>query len=408
VEWFWQKGPSHGEVHIASRDKDMLQLVWWNDSNGNGTLALDPQSGKLGGPVEVEARYGVTPAQMVDYLALVGDSSDNVRGVEKVGAKHAQRLLAKYGTASKLWGALDEKKDGKWAIEPPSVRDSLIASADVFALARKLITLRTDAPIDCKALEKQHETSAGFAAGEGTQQTSHTQPGRGAEEPGTFSEAEFEEEADTEPAPPQASASPLHATPSQTQGAAPPSPAGVAEEPGTSTALVRVEAGFKLELEPRSANNAMMVSKILFNSGIFRRKHETPESIFAVILAGRTMGLDAMTALRGIHMIEGKPEMSSSLMVGLVLNSGKAEYFDLVESSDKIATWETKRFGGRREVRMSFTIEQAKRAGLVGKGTWQKHPEAMLLARSSAMLARAVYPDIVSNVYSPGELEEAS
>ncbi len=125
----------------------------------------------------------------------------------------------------------------------------------------------------------------------------------------------------------------------------------------------------------------------------------------AVILRGRSMGLDMMTALDGFHVIEGKPTASSMLLVACVLNSGKAEYFELVETTNERATWVTKRIGGRKEVPLTFSIEDAQRAGLVKSGgNWTKHPRAMCRKQAGAELARAVYPDVCANVYTTDEM----
>jgi DNA polymerase-1 len=79
----------------VSSDKDLLQLV------GGQVRVYDPaknfKEGKLYGPEEVAAERGVPPERMIDYLALVGDSSDNIPGVPGIGPKSAVELIAKYG-----------------------------------------------------------------------------------------------------------------------------------------------------------------------------------------------------------------------------------------------------------------------------------------------------------------------
>lgn len=71
------------------------------------------------------------------------------------------------------------------------------------------------------------------------------------------------------------------------------------------------------------------------------------------------------------------------------------EYFQLLETTDEIATYETKR-RGEQPIRLSYTIGQARNAGLGNKDTWKGHAQAMLRARASMALARAVYPDVTS------------
>ncbi len=112
---------------ISTGDKDMAQLV-----DGQVTLVntmshttLDP-----GGVVE---KFGVTPAQIIDYLALIGDSSDNIPGVPKVGPKTAAKWLADWGSLDGITAHANEIK-GK-------VGESLRASLDQLPLARKLATI---------------------------------------------------------------------------------------------------------------------------------------------------------------------------------------------------------------------------------------------------------------------------
>jgi hypothetical protein len=110
--------------------------------------------------------------------------------------------------------------------------------------------------------------------------------------------------------------------------------------------------------------------------------------------------------------------MQADLVVGLVLKSGLAEYFDLVESSREKATYVTKRRGARSETRLSWDMTDACAAGLVNKrgdgyegrsqsgepSNWDKYRRAMLRHRCSVDLARAVYPDVTMGLYTPDEV----
>ena len=126
---------------IVSGDKDFYQLI------GPGVALLNPGRG---GPAAVEEtwvdernageRFGITPAQVVDYLALVGDSSDNVPGVKGVGEKTAVELLRTYGTLDAILAHAGELP-GKRA------REALLAHADDARLSRQLVTIRRDAPV---------------------------------------------------------------------------------------------------------------------------------------------------------------------------------------------------------------------------------------------------------------------
>ena len=156
--------------------------------------------------------------------------------------------------------------------------------------------------------------------------------------------------------------------------------------------------------EPGSIDEALSVSKLLVSSRLLPRSITTTEAAFAVIVTGRELGLSAMQSLRAIHIVEGKPTLSADLMVAMVKKSDACLFFRLVESSATVALYETHRRGEPSPTRLSFTLEEAKAAGVTGKDNWRKYPAAMLRARAAAALARAVYPDLVLGVYDPDEL----
>ena len=130
------------EVVIVSGDKDFYQLI------APGVSLLNPGRG---GPAAVEEqlvtvanaheRLGVAPAQTVDYLALVGDSADNVPGVRGVGDKTAQKLLSQYGSLDAILAHAGD-------IEAKRVREALEADADRARLSRELVTLHRDVPVE--------------------------------------------------------------------------------------------------------------------------------------------------------------------------------------------------------------------------------------------------------------------
>lgn len=133
---------------------------------------------------------------------------------------------------------------------------------------------------------------------------------------------------------------------------------------------------------------------------------KSPADIFAIVLTGQELGLEPMKAIRGIAIIKGKPTLSADLMGALVKQESRiCEYLRLVESTDKVATYETKRVGEPGTTKISFTSEDAQRAGLQGDN-WRKYPAQMLRARALSGICRAVYPDLLLGVYSEGDLEE--
>lgn len=131
--------------------------------------------------------------------------------------------------------------------------------------------------------------------------------------------------------------------------------------------------------------------------------------VLASIMTGQEIGLPPMAAIRGVHIVQGKPILAADTMVGIVLGSGLCEYFSQIEATNQLVTFETKRRGSPVPQRCSWSIDDAKRAGLYPtKDVWRAYPRAMLSARCRAELARSVYPDILAGIYDPDELGQHS
>ena len=127
--------------------------------------------------------------------------------------------------------------------------------------------------------------------------------------------------------------------------------------------------------------------------------------VFVTLLAGHELGLSPMAALRGIHVVKGKPVLSADTMAAIVLSSGAAEYIRCVDSTAEVATYATKRKGDPEERIVTWTKADAARAKLDGDN-WTKYPRAMLKARCKAELLRDVYPDVLAGCYVDGEIDE--
>ena len=123
------------EVVIVSGDKDLLQLV-----KDPEVCQWDPQKDRVFTEESVAEKFGVTPRQIVDYLALVGDSSDNIPGVKGVGEKTAKQLLHS-------WPSLDEVFQHLEEVSPGSLRAKLQGDHASAYLSRQLVTLKTDVSI---------------------------------------------------------------------------------------------------------------------------------------------------------------------------------------------------------------------------------------------------------------------
>ncbi len=121
-------------VLISTGDKDMAQLV-----NEHITL-INTMSNSVLDRAGVKAKFDVFPEQIIDYLALVGDSSDNIPGIDKVGPKTAAKWLNAYGTLDGLLAHVSEI--------PGKVGDNLRAGLTTLALSRQLATIRTDLTLE--------------------------------------------------------------------------------------------------------------------------------------------------------------------------------------------------------------------------------------------------------------------
>lgn len=159
--------------------------------------------------------------------------------------------------------------------------------------------------------------------------------------------------------------------------------------------------------EPSNLPELYQLSETLSHSSLIPTGlRGKPADLAIVLMTGKELGLSPMQSLRSIHVIQGRGVLSSDLIIGMCLRSPACKYFRLVSSDSKSATYETLRDGSPEPTRLTFTIEQARQAGLTGKDTWKAYPEAMLRARCGSALARAVYPDLVGGLYDHDEGEE--
>lgn len=173
------------------------------------------------------------------------------------------------------------------------------------------------------------------------------------------------------------------------------------------TTAIQTTAAPLTPFEPTNLDQALALATTLSKSGLIPDSLKgKPSDVLVVLMTGREMGLGPMQSLRGISVIKGKPTMSADLMVAQCLrHRSVCEYFRMVESTATVARYQTKR-AGSEPVDLAWTMEDAQRAGLDGSQTWKAHPAAMLRARCSSALARAVYPDLVGGMYEEGEGEE--
>ena len=369
-------------VLIASADKDLLALV-----NSRVEVHSTRTGGRIGA-AEVREKLGIDPCQVTDYLCLVGDASDNIKGAKGIGPKTAAGLLGIFGNLDDVYGAIDTGDAFLKSAQLDSLEELRPRIDDV----RALVTMRTDVPLDVAAVFNERVPKA--------------------------TETFMEDEMDGYPGPelePEQDPETGESVMAKAEGAAGPvSVTDLRSAPGPACDVLdpyKPEEWYR-GLEPRSMDDARQLAKWMHESRMFSA-YGTPQAVLSTMLLGRELGMPAMAALRSVHVIEGKHSLSADLMVALVLRSGMAEYFSVVESTDALCTFETKRKGNPQPQRLTYTIEQAKQAGLLGPtrsgkpSNWDKMPLQMLRARAKSELARLEYPDLLAGLYTPEELRDA-
>jgi DNA polymerase-1 len=121
------------EVIIASNDKDFFQLL------EPGVRVLRQAAGQTSVLVDepwLEKEWGLKPAQIVDYLSLIGDSVDEIKGIDGVGDKTARKWLSEFGSLEGIFKNLDRL--------PPRFQEKMRGELQRLEINRKVITLRTD------------------------------------------------------------------------------------------------------------------------------------------------------------------------------------------------------------------------------------------------------------------------
>ena len=129
-----------------------------------------------------------------------------------------------------------------------------------------------------------------------------------------------------------------------------------------------------------------------------------PAAIAAAILYGQEVGFEPMQSLAKIAVIKGRPTLYAEAQRGLVTSRGHELWFD--ESTTTRAIAAGRRAGSDRIGRITFTMDDAKRAGLAGGEAWRRYPAEMLRARASAALCRAMFADVIGGMPATEELED--
>lgn len=145
-------------------------------------------------------------------------------------------------------------------------------------------------------------------------------------------------------------------------------------------------------------------ARLLAASGMLPQQYRgRPENLLWAVEYATMLGLSPMAAITGVHVIEGKPSASAALISALVRRAGHR--LRVTGDDERAVATITRADDPGFVFRSEWTIARAERAGIAGKGTWQRYPAAMLKARAISEVARDACEDALSGLcYTPEEL----
>lgn len=158
------------------------------------------------------------------------------------------------------------------------------------------------------------------------------------------------------------------------------------------------------KVEPTALDSKVTYAKHLAQAGLLPKAYQgQPANLLLAMEYADALGIPTMTAISGVHIVDGKPTASAGLMSALVRRAGHKLR---VKGDDTQATAEIIRADDPDfTFRSVWTMERAKAAGLAGKGVWKQYPAAMLKARAISEVARDACQEALSGcIYTPEEL----
>lgn len=135
---------------------------------------------------------------------------------------------------------------------------------------------------------------------------------------------------------------------------------------------------------------------------------KNPANVLVAMEAAQALGVTLFQAIQGITVINGRMSMSAEFMRALVTSHGHMIEFEEPVTAETCTVVVARRERPDRVQRFTYSMDDAKQAGLAGEKTnYHKHPKAMLMARGTTMACRAVFPDVLAGIgYTPDELAD--
>lgn len=159
-------------------------------------------------------------------------------------------------------------------------------------------------------------------------------------------------------------------------------------------------------LAPRNLSEAMEFAKIIASSDMVPKDYlGKPGNVLVAVQTGAELGLKPMQSLQGIAVINGRPAVWGDAMWALIVSHPDFEGFRDENTDTQSTVWLKRR--GQGEIMRSFSLDDAKKAGLQGKqGPWTTAPKRMMQMRARAFAARDLFPDALKGIKSVEEIRD--
>ena len=164
----------------------------------------------------------------------------------------------------------------------------------------------------------------------------------------------------------------------------------------------RKDTALSSAVQIESVDDVVRLGKMMAASGFFQDAKDTAKACVK-ILAGAELGISPVAAMRGVYVFDGNTTLNASLVGALIKRSGRYDY-EVVKVTGKGAAIDFFE-DGERSGRATFTMEDAKQAGLTGKRNWKNYPSDMCFARAMTRGARRYCSEVfLGPIYTPDEM----
>lgn len=159
------------------------------------------------------------------------------------------------------------------------------------------------------------------------------------------------------------------------------------------------------DLVIRNVDDLMRLTQLVAVSALLPDKlRGKPADVGVILMYGAELGMSPVQALQGIYVVDGRPSLAAQTWLALARRAGHS--IRVIEHTTEVCTVHIVRGDGGDEHTSTYTLDEAKVAGLTGKKNWQQNPKAMLLARAVSAGCRFACPEIALGFYAEGEIDE--